>query len=136
MTDRPEVGLKFGGNGDNKWFAGLKDRYVTRALILMNVQPEVNWTVQSLAVEVGLERSAFADRFNRLVGEGPVAFLLRVRMSKASALIREGRLSFKEIAAEVGYQSEAGFNRAFMRKPGETPGRYRDRVQNEALGPE
>jgi len=125
------IALKQEGDWGNNWLAGLKDRYVTRALTLMNAQPEENWTVQSLATEVGLGRSAFADRFGRLVGEGPAAFLLKVRMRKASALIREGRLSLKEIAAQVGYQSEAAFNRAFARQTGETPGRYRERVRRE-----
>ena len=115
----------------NNWLAGLTDRYVTRALALMNAQPGKNWTVQTLASAVGLGRSAFAERFGRLVGEGPAAFLLKVRMRKAAALIREGRLSLKEIASAVGYRSEAAFNRAFARQTGETPGRYRTRVRRE-----
>jgi AraC-like DNA-binding protein len=125
------IALKQDGDWDNNWLAGLKDRYVTRALTLMNVQPEASWTVQSLATEVGLGRSAFADRFGRLVGEGPAAFLLKVRIRKAAALAREGRLSLKEIAVAVGYQSEAAFNRAFARQTGETPGRFRSRVRHE-----
>lgn len=128
------IALKQEGDWDNNWLAGLKDRYVTRALTLMNMQPEENWTVQSLAAEVGLGRSAFADRFGRLVGEGPAAFLLKVRMRKAAALVREGRLSLKEIAVAVGYQSESAFNRAFARQTGQTPGRFRSQVRREASG--
>lgn len=126
------IALKREGSWGNNWLAGLNDRYVTRALALMNVRPEENWTVQSLATEVGLGRSAFAERFGRLVGEGPAAFLLKVRIRKAAGLIREGRLSLKEIAVLVGYQSEAAFNRAFARQSGETPGRYRTNVRHEA----
>lgn len=128
------IALKREGAWGNNWLAGLSDRYVTRALTLMNAQPEANWTVQSLAAEVGLGRSAFAERFSRLVGEGPAAFLLKVRMRKAAALIRDGRLSLKEIAAAVGYRSEAAFNRAFARQTGATPGRYRAQVRREAAG--
>lgn len=123
------VALKREDSWGNNWLAGLTDRYVTRALALMNAQPGGKWTVHSLATEVGLGRSAFAERFGRLVGEGPAAFLLKVRMRKAAALIREGRLSLKEIAALVGYRSEAAFNRAFARQTGETPGRYRSGVK-------
>jgi AraC-like DNA-binding protein len=56
----------------------------------MHQRPEEPWTVARLADEVGLSRSAFAARFAELVGEPPLGYLTRLRMQRASVLLREG----------------------------------------------
>src|SRR6185436_11461071 len=50
------------------WLAGLRDRFVGKALALMHAQPAQAWTVDELANRVGLSRSALAERFTNLLG--------------------------------------------------------------------
>ena len=76
------------------------------------------WTAENLAREVGLSRSAFAHRFNRLIGHPPMRYLARQRMIQAAVLLRETTDPVARIAYEVGYESEAAFNRAFKREHG------------------
>jgi AraC-like DNA-binding protein len=74
---------------------------------------------------VALSRSGFAARFHALVGEAPLAYLARWRMTKAASLLRDSELAMVEVAERVGYRNEVSFNKAFKRLQGMTPGAYR-----------
>jgi AraC-like DNA-binding protein len=83
------------------------------------------WTTEELAAEALLSRSAFAERFTALVGVPPMSYLAAWRMHVAAQALRESRRSIAQIAAVVGYESEAAFARAFKREMGASPGAYR-----------
>jgi AraC-like DNA-binding protein len=110
---------------DPSWLAGLRDPHIALALGLIHRDPRQAWTVDTLAVRVGMSRSAFSVRFRDLVGEPPLAYLTRWRMHVAANQLREGRLTLQEVAEAVGYQAEASFNKAFKRLLGVTPGAFR-----------
>ncbi|HEX8699596.1 MAG TPA: AraC family transcriptional regulator [Myxococcaceae bacterium] len=103
----------------------LMDPQIGKALSLLHERPAEPWTVESLATAVALSRSGFAARFSALVGEPPLEYLARWRMTKAAQLLRESQLPLNIVAETVGYQSEASFNRAFKRWGGSAPGAYR-----------
>jgi AraC-like DNA-binding protein len=107
------------------WLAGLRDRYVGRALTLMHHSPEQAWTMDTLAHEVGLSRSALAQRFTDLVGQPPMQYLTRWRLTVAAQRLRTGHLSLAAVAEQIGYDSEAAFNRAFKREFGLPPATWR-----------
>lgn len=107
------------------WMAALRDPQMGKALAQMHEAPAHPWTIQELASHVGLSRSPFASRFARLVGESPMAYLTRLRMTKAASLLRQPGTSLIEAAAQSGYQSEAAFSKAFRRHFGMPPGQYR-----------
>lgn len=110
------------------WLAGMRDRYVGRALALLHEQPAHPWTVDELARAVGLSRSALAQRFNALIGMPPMQYLTRWRTSLAATQLRESDVSVIRVASEVGYESEAAFNRAFKREFGLPPAAWRKRA--------
>ena len=102
----------------------LRDPSTAAALSAMHHRAESPWTVASLAEEVGLSRSVFAARFTQLVGEPPLGYLTRLRMQKATILLRAGATLAK--ASEMtGYASEASFSHAFRQWAGVTPGVWR-----------
>jgi AraC-like DNA-binding protein len=103
----------------------LGDPHIGKALQLVHERPAEPWTVEGLARAVGLSRSAFAARFSELVGESPLGYVSRWRMTKAAELLRESDLSMLDVAERAGYRSEAAFNRAFKRHEGTAPARYR-----------
>jgi AraC-like DNA-binding protein len=107
------------------WLAGLRDPQVGRALALLHAHPTKAWTAEALALEVGMSRSAFADRFTSLVGEPPMHYLTLWRMHLAAQRLRDGRGSVAQVAIAVGYESEAAFSRAFKRQFGTSPGGWR-----------
>lgn len=106
------------------WIAGLVDPVVGRVIALMHERPEQSWTVDALAREVFLSRSAFAERFTTLVGMAPLSYLVNWRMHLAKHALRQGR-PIAHIAGEVGYDSEAAFSRAFKREVGYAPSQWR-----------
>jgi len=107
------------------WLAGLRDPQIGRALALLHAQPAQAWTAESLAVQVGMSRSVFAERFALLVGQPPMQYLALWRMHMAAQRLREGQSSVAQIAFAVGYDSEAAFSRAFKRQFGTSPGHWR-----------
>src|SRR5215472_7215690 len=107
------------------WLAGLRDRHVGRALALMHEQPQRQWSVDELAHEVGLSRSALHERFMRFVGQAPMQYLTSWRMQLGARLLRESSRIVADIALEVGYDSEAAFARAFKRMVGMPPAAWR-----------
>jgi AraC-like DNA-binding protein len=106
------------------WLGALRDPQVGRAVGLMHRHPDRAWTVASLAGEVGLSRSHFAERFAAVVGRPPLAYLAEWRMHRGRALLRGGA-RVGEVARRVGYGSEAAFSTAFRRASGMAPGAYR-----------
>jgi len=107
------------------WLAGLRDRYVGRALGLLHGEPAREWTIEELASEVALSRSALHERFVELVGQPPMQYLTQWRMQLAAKLLRESKAPVAAIALEVGYDSEAAFSRAFKRVAGRPPAAWR-----------
>jgi AraC family transcriptional regulator, alkane utilization regulator len=112
-------------NEQTGWLAGLKDPFVSRALSLLHRRVAHQWTVDDLGREVGLSRSALADRFTRLIGEPPMRYLARWRIQLAAHHLRNSETTLARIAEQVGYESEAAFNRAFRRSFGVPPATWR-----------
>jgi len=108
------------------WLAGLQDHQIGRVINLLHALPDRPWTVDELAKEVAMSRSALAKRFVELVGESPMQYLASWRMHLARHLLREGTLDIGEIAGRVGYDSDAAFNRAFRRLVGLPPAAWRE----------
>lgn len=107
------------------WLAGARDRLIGRALSMLHAQPAYPWTVNELARRVGLSRSALAQRFSDLLGQPPMHYLARWRLQIAAQELSLGNKSVMAIAAQVGYESEAAFNRAFKREFGMPPAGWR-----------
>ena len=107
------------------WLAALRDDHVGTALAAIHRQPEKDWTVASLAKEVGMSRSGFSARFTQLVGESAKRYLTQWRMQLARAQLQETSDTLAVLAERLGYQSEAAFCRAFKRVFGVPPGSVR-----------
>ena len=104
---------------------------ITRALTLIDAAPGETWSLGRLAREVGMSRSTFADKFSRLTGRPPMEVVADARMRAAATLLEGGEANVEDIAARVGYRSEAAFSRRFQRHFGVTPGRYRRDVRRD-----
>ena len=112
-------------DGQTGWLAGLRDPYVARALALLHRDITRRWTVDDLGREVGLSRSALADRFIRLIGMPPMHYLASWRMQVATQKLRNTSASLAQVAEIVGYNSEAAFSRAFKKAFGVAPATWR-----------
>ena len=115
--------------GAKGWFPALGDPLVSRVLRLVHDDPSRRWTVEDLAKKAGTSRTVLAGRFNTLMGQSPMEYVTAWRMQIAAARLRESTDSLAAIAVDVGYESEAAFNRAFKRVTGITPGRWREGSQ-------
>lgn len=103
---------------------GLSDRKLAEAMRRMHADPARPWTVEQLARDAGMSRSAFFERFTGAVGVPPMEYLLAWRMALAKDLLRRRDLPLAEVAERVGYGSASTFSTAFSRHVGQPPGRY------------
>lgn len=107
------------------WLSALRDERVGKALALIHRNPAKGWTVEALARECHMSRSAFAARFTDLVGEPVLRYLTKWRLQVARLKLRESSDPLSVISEHVGYESEAAFCRAFKRMFGVTAGSQR-----------
>ena len=107
------------------WLAALKDPQVGQALRLLHEQPMQPWTVERMAHEMGMSRSAFAQRFVSLIGESPMKYLSRWRLHLAKQILRDRTDNIQAVAERIGYDSEPAFNRAFKKATGYPPAAWR-----------
>jgi transcriptional regulator GlxA family with amidase domain len=114
------------------WLAGLRDRFVGRALALMHDAPGIAWTVDELGRRVGLSRSALHERFAELIGQPPMQYLANWRIQAGAALLRNTTATVAWVAQEVGYESGAAFTRAFKRLVGKSPALWRQQSARPA----
>lgn len=111
--------------------SALADPVLGRALQATHAEPARAWTVEALAAEAGLSRAAFARRFSTLMGEPPMVYVTRWRLTLAARRLRESDATLGQIARDVGYATEFAFAKAFKREYGSSPGAYR-----RAAGPD
>src|ERR671914_2797636 len=104
------------------WLGALQDRQIGRAISLIHRDPARVWTVEALARELAMSRSAFAARFTELVDEPAMQYVTRWRMHLALTALQEEGATVGELARRLGYRSEAAFARAFKRVVGVPPG--------------
>lgn len=107
------------------WLAGARDPVIGQALALLHKEPAYPWTISNLARRVGLSRTRFAERFRHFLGESPIAYLTNWRLKLGAEILQSTEDSVAEVAAAVGYGSEAAFNRAFKRGFDCPPARFR-----------
>lgn len=112
--------------------SAFEDPVIGRALVLLHESPARAWTVETLAREVGLSRSRFAEQFTALLGIGPMGYLADWRLQRALALLEEAGASVREAARRTGYLSAAAFSRAFARKFGRPPSEARSEGRGTA----
>ncbi len=107
------------------WLTGAMDPVIGDAITAIHANPGHPWTIERLAGKSNLSRSAFAERFARRVGQPPATYIVGVRLASASDLLLATTQSIAMIASEIGYDSEAAFSRAFSRRYGMAPSRWR-----------
>ena len=108
------------------WWAAQRDPVVGDALRLLHAEPAAPWTVAALAGRTGVSRATLAKRFTDLVGEPPLTYLTRWRMTLAADLLVERETAtVADIARTVGYANPFGFSAAFKRVRGANPSEFR-----------
>lgn len=107
------------------WLAGARDPIIGQALALLHKEPAEEWTLENLARRVGLSRTRLAERFRYFIGESPMAYLAQWRLKLGAEILQSTEDSVAEVAAAVGYGSEAAFNRAFKREFDCPPAQFR-----------
>jgi AraC-like DNA-binding protein len=112
------------------WLAGVRDPEVGKTLALLHRKPAHPWTIAALAKEVGISRSVLAERFRRYLSKTPIAYLTCWRLQLGAQLLTSTSNSVAQIAAEVGYESEPSFNRAFKREFALPPARFRNQSKS------
>jgi transcriptional regulator GlxA family with amidase domain len=117
--------------GRSGWLSGARDPAVGRALAALHRDPGHDWSLETLAQEAGISRSALTEKFTRILGQAPMAYLTEWRLELAAEALRTTNLSVQRVALDAGYDSEAAFNRAFKRRFSVPPARYRRETTRE-----
>lgn len=113
------------GTGGVGWLHAMGDAQIGRVLGAMHADPARRWTLGDLAAVAAMSRSAFAERFTRVVGKPPMDYLANWRMLVAGDRLRRTSDTIASIAHALGYESESAFSVAFKRRMLSSPRQYR-----------
>jgi len=89
-------------------------------------------SLDALAGRAGWSRFHLHRAFRRLVGETPKAYTQRLRLDRAAARLATGTDRVVDIALDSGFASHEVFSRAFRRRFGRSPERYRAAAKSAA----
>lgn len=81
--------------------------------------------LNKIAQELGVSYSKFRIDFKRQTGTSPLQYFLLLKIEKAKEFLLQTDKSQKEIAFELGFESDYYFNRLFKKKTGLSPGKFR-----------
>ncbi|MBR6765935.1 MAG: AraC family transcriptional regulator [Clostridia bacterium] len=115
----------------NNSFTVSDSPYVTKALNIIRSQYMLDISVQSVARELGLDRSYFSNIFKKETNVSPGQFIMDCRMQKAFSLLMCEKYSVSVVAASVGYTDLFSFSRSFKKYYGVPPQRYKEIDPNE-----
>jgi len=129
MVETVRAYVKTLAPGEGGWLGALHDPQIASVLCAIHGAPARRWTLAELAAMASMSRTSLATRFRTLVGTSVHAYISRLRMTTAAALLEDPkRPKLARVAAEVGYGSEAAFSRAFLREMGVSPTKLRPRT--------
>jgi AraC-like DNA-binding protein len=112
------------------WLFALADKQISAAISAMHAAPAESWSLQNLAVHVGMSRSSFAEKFKNIVGTSPIDYLVRWRMFLAADRLTSSNDTIYSIASSLGYESESTFSTAFKRVMNCSPRQYGKNARN------
>lgn len=119
------IRLQLDKSGTLNFISALSDKQIGKALNLLHLHPQKYWTLDILANEVAMSRSAFARKFKQMVGQPMFQYLTEVRIRISSDLLRYNDKSVQDIAENVGYSSDIAFAKVFKEHIGISPVAYR-----------
>ncbi len=122
------IRINFGRDDKSRFIRALSDKKISRALQHLHSNPNIAWTLEKIAGNIGMSRAAFAKRFKDLVGQPMFEYLTMLRIQRAKEMLKETKLPLYEIASRVGYESDLAFTKTFKKHTGTTPTRFRKQV--------
>ncbi len=125
---------RFADGSSTGYLAALSDPKISKALLLIHSRYGEGWTLDNLAREIGMSRTAFAGRFHGLVGLPPAKYLTAWRIQEATTLLEDTTLSVDQIAEQVGYHSDVAFRKAYKNATGLTPKQVRSNKAEPLIG--
>lgn len=107
------------------WISALQDPAIGKAVFMIHARLSSALSVDTLARECAMSRSAFAARFTQMLGESPISYVARWRMNRAAQLLGATEEKIAAVGRKVGYDSVTAFTKAFKHHLGLSPGAYR-----------
>lgn len=119
--------IKKNENGTG-FLAAMQDERIGKVLKSIHQFPGQDWQLVAMAQMAGMSRTSFSNRFKMLTSKTPLDYITQWRLLQAKELLTETTKSVGQIAEEVGYQSEAAFNRVFKKRVEQTPLKFRQNM--------
>ncbi len=116
------------------WLAALGDPVLFKALKMLHGAPETAWTQHSLAEAIGVSKTVLCQHFQKVLSMSPMRYLREWKLYLASTELSQTAEPIIRIAERAGYGTEAAFCRAFARRHGMPPARWR-RSSQHGSGP-
>lgn len=95
-----------------------------KSLMYQNIYKSID--LEKIASKLGVSYSKFRMDFKKQTGVSPLQYYLLLKIEKSKELLLNTNKNQKEIAFELGFESDYYFNRLFKQKTGLAPGHFRN----------
>jgi len=113
-------------------FAGLRiENLMSQAKLLLMEDLSRPLKLEEIAEQLNMSYSRFRKIFKEYTGIAPGQYQMQYRIIKAREMLSQPSIPIKQIAFELGFDSDHHFSRIFKAKTGMPPGAYR----KKAIGP-
>lgn len=90
-----------------------------------------DFNVSALADIMSVDTKQLYRKLKQLTGSTPVNYIRKLRMMKASILLKEERFTISEVMFMVGYSNPSYFSKCFTEEFGTSPKDYRKRTDSQ-----
>lgn len=101
-------------------------RRILDAAMAAEQDPSPTLSVSDMAAFAGLSEKHFQRAFRSVLGETPKSYIRRIRLQAAAYLLKWSDMQVIDIAMEVGFETHAGFTKAFTRVYARSPQQFRE----------
>ena len=103
----------------------LSDKLVEDVLSFLNENVYSTVTIEDICKKISYSKAYIFKKFKQVTGKTLIDYFTNLKISKAKELIKEKRLSIKEISLKLGFDTPNYFSKTFKKKTGFTPLEFR-----------
>lgn len=83
------------------------------------------WTVEEMAALIGMGTTAFTEKVKNYSGFSPLNYLINIRITEATKLLKKNEINVTDIALSTGFYSSQHFSTTFKKLTGYTPSEFK-----------
>ena len=106
---------------------------IKRAKAILDESVKGDISIDKMCEELFMSKTTLINKFKRYYGETPKQYKIKQKIYLSSILLKETKMTIKEIASELSFSDAYSFSHCFSKVMGCSPNHYRNKDINTKL---